>query len=59
MNAIIAKLQSLSANDVFEIIARLMSAEPTAENDIVLEAAMEALESKVEEAEFVRLMEQF
>lgn len=58
MSEIEAKLQCMSATQVFEVLAGLMKNE-SAEADIVIEAAMNVLENKVGETEFCRLMEQF
>ena len=53
-----AKLNSMTATQVFEVIAGLMNDE-RAEADSVLEVAMDVLESKVGESEFCCLMDQF
>lgn len=58
MNPMIAKLNKMTANQVFEVVAGLMS-NLSSEAEIVIELAMDVLESKVGEAEFCRLMEQF
>lgn len=58
MNAIESKLNSMTAAQVFEVLAGLMNNE-SAEADVAIEAAMNVLETKVGETEFCRLIEQF
>ncbi len=53
MNAIANKLSLLSLEEVADIAAR-MNADTSNEAGIVLEAALEVLETKMPEADFVR-----
>lgn len=53
MNAIANKLSLLSLEEVADIAAR-MNADTSNEAGIVLEAALEVLETKMTEADFIR-----
>lgn len=53
MNAIANKLSLLSLEEVADIAAR-MNADTSNEAGIVLEAALEVLETKMPEADFIR-----
>lgn len=55
-NAITARLASLSIEEIAIVIHGLMN-DARAEADVVLSAALEVLESKMPEADFVRFCE--
>jgi hypothetical protein len=55
-NAITARLSSLSIEEIANVINGLIAA-TSAESDIVMSAALDVLESKMPEADFVRFCE--
>jgi hypothetical protein len=55
-NAITARLASLSIEEIANVINGLMN-DTRAETDVVMSAALNALESKMPEADFLRFCE--
>jgi hypothetical protein len=55
-NAITARLESLSIEEIANVINGLMN-DTRAETDVVMSAALNVLESKMPEADFLRFCE--